>query len=156
MAKAIYRLELTGSQINSELVSCTGKQLGLVINSLAKLSKNWVWFVADIEAVGSLSEEYKAGEPTLFGDTEQLITYVKTIPQFTWGIYLAVPKELLPKNWTRYFETEDLPFQEMDGAELEIRTFDTTYIEVYAQDSSLLDGLIQELGGKHEIENLTS
>jgi hypothetical protein len=156
MAKATYRLELRGSQINGEPFSCTGEQLGLLIQTLANLATNCVWFVADIEAEGSSVGHYQAGEPVLLGDSQKLINYANSIHQFIWGIFLAVPKDSLPKTWVRFYETEDLPFREMDGAVLEIRTFDTSYIEVYAQDSSLLDGLIQKFGGKLETESLTS
>jgi len=154
MAKATYRLKLIGSQINRDPFSCTGEQLGLVIQTLAHLATDWVWFVADIEAEGSSVGHYQAGEPVLFGDSQKLINYVNSIHQFIWGIFLAVPKDSLPKTWVRFYETEDFPFREMDGAALEIRTFDTSYIEIYAQDSSLLDGLVQKFGGKIEVESL--
>jgi hypothetical protein len=142
-------IQLDGLQLTGEAFSCTGHQLALVVASLRSVASDCVWFVADLEAQGySLPPAWiNAHTPIMFGATDELAAFAEGVPQFLAGVFLAAPSARLPPVWSRSFWTDDEPFEELDGTILEIRAFDTSWIEVYADEEARLHGLAQRFGG---------
>jgi hypothetical protein len=114
-----------------------------------------VWFVADVCVVYSISplDSYGIHIPKFVGSTQDLLAITNTVNQFEWGIFLALPSEKLPVQWTREFWADDSPFQDLDGCLIEIRAFDAAYLEIYAADPHILEGLSTKFSTKIEYDS---
>ncbi len=151
MAKANSLLRLNGQQINGNNLSCTSEQLHKIIDTLITFVTDCVWYSADIDTFSvSLPELNKTGVPSYIGNSIKLVELSVKVPQFLSGVFLAVPKQVSSVSWSRAYRTEDLPFEEIDQALYEIRAFDTSYFEIFSNNSSLLQPLVTTFGGNLE------
>lgn len=147
MTRATAVIRLTGEHFNSERFSCTGEQLGIILDRLKPLIKSCDWYIADLENIpGPTNSLYESHKPVLIGSTEALLDFTRTVSQFSSGIFLAVPNINSVVHWERSFWTDDEPFQELDEAFLEIRAFDTSYFEIYAERADLIRDLANSFG----------
>jgi hypothetical protein len=140
--KAVKLEKITGNQINGEMVSCTGLQFVLLINSLAKQLENCYWYIADISAVGGLLPSTLVENSASFikvGKTQELVQLVGQIEQLASGIFLAIPESILEPDLSGDFNTESDPTEDLGDAVLEIRALDTSYFEVYYSEYLLLE-----------------
>jgi hypothetical protein len=130
-------------EINGERVSCTGRQLSIILNALGALGDNYAWFAADVSANEKLPPALSLQDTALFrvGDIREFKEACGQVEQYLTGVFLAVPSAGENTLWRCAFNTEDPPFRDLGKAVLEIRAFDTTYFEVYAVERSLLEPL---------------
>jgi hypothetical protein len=78
------------------------------------------------------------------------VARARTAQQYLKGVFLAVPIAVNNPILRDRPITDDVPFPSLGDAILEVRTFDTTYIEVYAPAPGLLDPLVRRFGGSVE------
>ena len=150
MSTPKYCVRITGNELNGREISCTGEQLCLVLEEISHSGRSLAWFSADVtlNSTSAAWDVYDTGNPVLIGNYDALLALCKDADQFTSGVFLGVLESDTPKQWTKAFDTEDVPFSENDTAYIEIRAFDTTYFEIYSCNHELLKGLSERFGSK--------
>jgi hypothetical protein len=142
MTKKVAKIKkITGNQINSEIVSCTGSQFVLLVNSLAKQLENCYLYIADISATSSLLPSTLVENSANFkkvGKTQELVQLISQIDQLASGIFLAIPESIIEQDLSGEFDTEGEPTEDLGNAMIEIRALDTNYFEVYYSEHLLL------------------
>mgnify|MGYP000673951968 CR=1 FL=1 len=118
-------------QIRGRPFSCLGSQVSTIL-SLLSIKGNW--YLMDISTNTSGEE----GVFLEFENTELLINYTNTVNQFLSGVFLLIERKIQIQE---PMYTEDIPFRNDLEALLEIRTFDTSYIELYSDDHNLIEKL---------------
>lgn len=144
---------------SEDRVVCLGSQLKHIVENLSRLIDPHVWFCADIEAISSIPTELGLDSPRLrkIGNDISLTNLCANIDQFLAGVFIAVKEEdqnlesLDVHAWT---EDEQFRSLHLDGGIIEIRTFDTSYFELYSDDSGLMEKL--SLIYRAEVECLKS
>lgn len=123
MNKFKYCLQIRGLSF-----SCLGSQVSTIL-SLLPIKGNW--YLMDIRASNSGEEGFFLE----FENTESLTKYTSTVDQFLSGVFLLIEKKVKIEKDSAY--TEDPPFHNDLKALLEIRAFDTSWLEVYTDDYNL-------------------
>jgi hypothetical protein len=147
-----YVMLLSGEKINGENVSCTGRQLLIILNELSGLVEDWVWFAADVSANNALPQVLspQSAEPFRVGSLSKLKEACAQVDQYFSGIFLAIQSVSEEIVWSDSLSTEDARFRDIHEAILEIRAFDTSYYEVYSVKRSLLEPLATRFGVRVE------
>lgn len=142
MYKPKYLLMLTGEYFPSDSLICTGKQMEQIVNWLVEKIPGCSWYVADVDAYSPVptNRGINTYELQKLGGTDELITLCTEIEQFLRGVFIAANSEL---RSTVAAGTEDERFRDLDMEDVavEIRSFDTTYFEVYTESKELFDFL---------------
>lgn len=138
-----YRLLIPAESFPEDRCICLGSQLISVIHVLKKFLPAHAWYGADVQAVGKGGVDLNLSGFQLksIGSDEQFVSYCLNISQFIWGVFLCFSKIFLPSNISNVeLGTEDEPFRSIpcNGVLIEIRMFDTSYIEVYSEDGDML------------------
>jgi hypothetical protein len=138
-----YRILLMSKCFPLDHVICLGTQLISIVRSVKDFLPQHVWYGADIDAVGKGASKYKRNsiQLNLIGADFQFVEYCSEIEQFIWGEFLCIDSNFLSQSIQNVeLETEDEPFRSIDckGVLIEIRTFDTTYFEIYSQDIEIM------------------
>ena len=127
-------IRVTGKMLTMESVSCTGKQLGQLLQSLAPWVGSCNWYLLDIQTnnrVPSLAAQVNHPLCLTHVDLDALCDQVD---QFLSGIFLAVPAHIRDPRLFTDAVTEDEPSADLGDAIVEIRAFDTSYFEIYTAD----------------------
>ncbi|MFN0061486.1 MAG: hypothetical protein ACKVPX_03065 [Myxococcaceae bacterium] len=119
--------------------ACLGWQCAKVVTAIEGEAPGLTWFATDMEVSGtvSLGSLMPSGLRSL-GRTADFAAYAMQTTQFLKGVLWALPSAVSSLHLRDGASTEDPAFSEMGNAEWELRLFDTTYIEIYARDCSLL------------------
>jgi hypothetical protein len=146
-----YRILITSKCFPEDGVVGLGTQLISILNSVKNYLAPHIWCAADVEAVGKNAEKQNLSsiQITLIGNDLQFIEYCSGIEQFIWGVFLCVDKKYSSQNIIGVqLETEDNPFRSVDsnGILMEIRAFDTTYFEIYAENLELITKTSKQYG----------
>lgn len=135
-----YRLLIPPESFPEDQCICLGSQLISVIDVLKKILPAHMWYGADVQSVGKkrVNLNLSGFQLKSIGSDEQFISYCLNISQFIWGVFVCVSKVCLPSNVE--LGTEDEPFRSIpcNGVLIEIRMFDTSYIEIYSEDVNML------------------
>jgi hypothetical protein len=139
--------------------TCLGSQLITIVEFLKTELKTHAWYAADVDAFSDLPSErgvntWKLGK---IGNDECLIEFCKEIHQFIWGVFIAVDSEWAGQDTSQLeIATESDLFRpiDLDGVLVEIRTFDTSYFQIYSEDEHLMNRLARKFGA--EIESNTA
>jgi hypothetical protein len=147
-----YVIRLNGEKINGEHVSCTGRQLLIILDALSGLAEDCVWFAADVSANNALPHVLSphSAEPFRVGSLSELKVACALVDRYFSGVFLGIlraSEEIVRRG---SFNTEDTPFRDIHEAILEIRAFDTSYYEVYSVKRSLLKPLATRFGVRVE------
>lgn len=142
--KNLDQINVGGTVIDGDTISCTGNQLAIVLESLMDYVADCKWFVVDVFVPGIYvihpytSSNLNVQRPLLLGDTSNLIEFAKSVPQFEKGIFLCIAKKDIENlRWnTNVFDTENPDF--IEPAELIIRAFDTTYFEIISKRKEVI------------------
>lgn len=137
------RLLLTTESFPEDQVICLGSQLILIINVLKKILPLHTWYGADVQAVGKGVADLNVSgfRLKLIGSDQQFASYCLNISQFIWGVFVCIDNGFLSSSIMNVeLETEDEPYRPIpcDGILIEIRMFDTSYIEIYSEDESII------------------
>ena len=137
----------------SDQVVCLGSQLKSVVNNLNDLIEPHIWFCADIDAFSPVTKKLEINSFYLkkIGDDVSLISLCENIDQFLSGVFIAIKKRTQNINcFDLCIGTEDEQFRSLDlgGVLIEIRTFDTSYFEIYSENKDLM----KKLSKKYDVE----
>ncbi len=138
-----YRILLMSTCFPQDKAVCLGSQLISIVNNIKGLLPQHMWYGADIVAVGKGSKKNSFNEIQLkiIGTDSELIEFCSEIEQFIWGEFVCMDSKLTFQDMQDIkLETEDAPFRPINcsGILIEIRTFDTTFFEIYSQDIELI------------------
>lgn len=138
-----YRLLIPSESFPKDQCICLGSQLILIINVLKKILPAHIWYGADVQAMGKGVVDLNISGSQLkpIGSDEQFISYCLNISQFIWGVFLCISKDFLSSNISNVeLETEDEPFRSIscNGVLIEVRMFDTSYIEIYSEYENII------------------
>ncbi len=129
-------------RISSKETACTGAELLLILNIIHPFIESYVWYAADVEIIGE--KPFKLGleekTPRRIGTINNLHKLAQKTDQFLSGVFFALQYDV-GEIWNREFSTEDESFRDLEEANLEIRAFDTTYFEIYSNDSKIMSEL---------------
>ena len=152
MFKPKYLICLDKRAFPKEQGVCLGSQLAAIVKMLSTLIKQHVWLCSDVDAFSPIPQKLGINSFKLkeLGDDQALADLCKNIDQFLSGVFIATEKKPNAEYPDLYLDTEDKQFRplELDGALLEIRTFDTSYFEIYSEDKKLMN----ELSKTYDIE----
>ncbi len=141
-----YRVLLTSKCFPTDKVICLGTQLISIINFLKDFLPKHIWYGADVDAVGkgAMKTDMKDIKLNLIGTDFQFIQYCSGIDQFIWGVFLCIDSNISSQNILDIeLETEDEPFRSIacNGIIIELRTFDTSFFEIYSEDEMIIKKL---------------
>ncbi len=159
MFKPKYKISLTEKCFPKAKFVCLGSQLSSIISYIRDFLPKHTWYGADVDAIGKGATKHNVNNIQLneIGSDLQFIDYCSEIEQFIWGVFLCINSNFSSQPIQSVeLETEDEPFRSIpcDGVIFEIRTFDTSYFEIYSDDESLMKMLSTKY--KVEIETITS
>ncbi|MGL5263781.1 MAG: hypothetical protein ACRDAI_04290 [Candidatus Rhabdochlamydia sp.] len=136
-----YLAVLTRESFPTDKVICLGTQLISIVHALKDSLSEHLWYGADVVAVGKNATNYNVNDiqANLIGNDLHFIRYCSGIDQFIWGVFLCVDSRFNSQNIE--LETEDPSFRPIacNGILLEIRTFDTTFFEIYSEDKKITE-----------------
>ncbi len=137
-----YQVSLKTECFPRDTFICLGTQLISIINALKDFLPKHVWYGADVAATGkgAMKTNINGFQPNPIGTDLDFIQYCTGINQFIWGVFLCIDSSYLSQNIKNVeLETEDEPFRPIDwnGILLEIRTFDTSYFEIYSETEEI-------------------
>jgi hypothetical protein len=118
-------------------------QMILIVNSIKEHLPAHAWYGADVQAVGKNATKYSLRNIQLnrIGSDAEFIKYCTGIEQFTWGVFLCIDNQFFGQKFGEVeVATEDEPFRSIncEGILIEIRTFDTTFFEIYSENLELI------------------
>ncbi|TVZ37117.1 hypothetical protein P886_1456 [Alteromonadaceae bacterium 2753L.S.0a.02] len=147
MTQPRYSINLTGTEINNSVVSCTGEQLALIVKNIISY-KELRWYASDVSINSSerFWADFSIAKPSFVGDSSTLICEINQVEQFFSGVFLAVflknEKDIILES----IETEDEKYRDIGEFDIEIRAFDTTYFEIYSIEPNLLAPICEKFG----------
>ncbi len=138
-----YQILLTIKCFPEEKFICLGTQLISIVNTLKDFLPKHMWYGADVDAIGKSAMQTNVNDAqlNLIGTDLDFIQYCSGINQFIWGIFLCIDNSFSSQNIEGIeLETEDQPFRSIacSGILLEIRTFDTSYFEIYSENEEII------------------
>jgi len=146
MFNPVYRILITNKFFTQENFICLGTQLIFIINSIKDFLPSHIWFGTDVDATRKSINNYNLNSTQLniIGTDSQFAKYCSTIEQFIWGEFLCIDTNFSFQNFQNIkLVTEDEPFRPIPckGVLIEIRTFDTTFFEIFSEDIELMKNL---------------
>jgi hypothetical protein len=138
----IYQISINGTLVDGDDISCTGKQLALILDAVKLLLNSNEWYVVDVLVPGryviqpyNWIEKYEQ-VPLKIGSMCDLLNFAELVPQFQSGIIFGVSKDN-KIHWNQStFETESAGF--IESAEVMIKAFDTTSFEVLSRRNDII------------------
>jgi hypothetical protein len=159
-----YRILLTSKCFPGDTVVCLGTQLISIINALHTFLPKHTWYGTDVDAVGKNAMKLGRNDfrLNLIGSDLNFIEYCLGIDQFIWGDFLCIDSNFSSQNIQSVeLETEDEQFRSIacNGILVEIRTFDTSFFEIFLEDKTIMEKASRqfnpiELTCKDEILNV--
>lgn len=150
LTKANSILKIRGSEFFNEELSCLGSQFAEILTSIKSYTKSHDWYVFD--ALGtSMLPFYElfpedSLETNVILSTDELIERVKKVIQFESGVFIAIEKERKVEWDFDYLpETEEDEGIQNPLADIEIRTFDYSYFEIYTMNMEVNEKILNYL-----------
>jgi hypothetical protein len=140
-----YLFRLSGEIVDGQPVCCLGSQLAHIVSLLSECLGEVVWYSTDVDLVGH-GFPVPAQTLQVLGRSPRLIELANKVDQFLRGVFLAVDAKIPIPQFRKDIDTEDAVEAELGNAIIEIRTFDTTYFELYTQDSQLAEYIERTFG----------
>jgi hypothetical protein len=153
-----YRIPITVQSFPKDNGICLGTQLSSIVQFIKNYLPDHLWYAADVDAIGKHAniEAFKNYKPSLVGNDLQFIHYCSGIRQFIWGVFLCICNGIPSQEIENIeLETEELPFRPIhcNGILLELRTFDTSYFEIYSEDQKIMNLLSEQFSVDIETVN---
>lgn len=130
-------LDIPGKQIDGNKLACLGTQLICVFSKCEVIAGPLAWHGADIEFTGTSPIRQEERAPRLIGNTALLIELSRSVDQYYRGVFLATKPELSDPEFRDWVDTEDPVDMELMSAVLEIRAFDTHFVELITREVSI-------------------
>lgn len=146
MLEPKYLIRLDKKIFSHDQVVCLGSQLKSIVKNLGELIEPHVWFGADVDAISPMPKKLGIDSFQLrkIGDSHSLVNLCENIDQFLSGVFIAVKEKNQNFKCSELrVGTEDEQFRSLnlDGILIEIRAFDTSYFEIYSDNSILMEKL---------------
>ena len=154
MFRPKFKILITKDNFYLDEAICLGSQLAVIVDFLAKILPPHIWYASDISAFSTAINQINFDSPFLkkVGYDSSLIKICSQINQFLSGVFLAINtifiyNEEIEK--TRVM-TEDEQFRSLAINEvlIEIRTFDTSFFELYTENESFAKKLAEKFNAK--------
>lgn len=141
-----YLIRISETEFPCDEVVCLGTQLKAIIENLRELLEPHAWFCANVDAFSSMPKKLgiDSFQAKKIGEDSDVIALCESINQFLSGVFIAIKKEAYDQNISDLkIKTEDKEFRDLNlnGVLIEIRTFDTSYFELYSEDEELIKAL---------------
>ena len=137
--------QLPGKLIDGVSLSCLGSQLVRVVHVISRVRADLEWYAADVEVnVGEFPA--RGRQPVFIGSSANLADVAGKVDQFLYGVFLAVDAEMKSPQFRSAIDTEDSVDADLGDAVIEIRTFDTTYIEIHTCDEAVSEQISRTFG----------
>ena len=154
--KARYLTRLNSESFRSE-TACLGEQLIKLLKLIEPDLCPHIWYGGNIDVSffkTDFLKNYKGFFLKKIGNMDLLKQVVQDVPQFIWGVFLAVKEELQFEDDQIEIGADDEEFRPLniEGVIIEIRTFDTSNFEIYSDDYQL----IRKIADKYSTPILTS
>lgn len=130
----MYRIQLDADAFSADVV-CLGVQLSEVVLAIDGVLPTVEWYGADVYVPGKL--QFSGEHPVHLGSSKQLVGLVLDVGQFESGVFLAFEKSIAPQ-FREGISTDDVEGATLCNALLEVRTFDTSWIEIISATRSIL------------------
>jgi hypothetical protein len=124
-------------------VICLGEQLSSILETIKDETKECTWYIFDIAGSSkeSILDIFQTDINTgicKINNTEELIESVRRIIQFERGVFIAIRKDVtLARNLNCIPETEEDERLQIPESEVEIRTFDYSYFDIYGTNEKI-------------------
>lgn len=142
MGAPSFVVRLSGDHFERSRVACLGWQLAEVLQAVSQGVPDTQWYYADVSTNGANPFSHADTEPIAHGGgTHDMLDRTRAVDQFLSGIFWGVYSTSNPPQLRNNPTTEDPDSCELGDAFVEVRTFDTTYIEVLTSDNSALTSL---------------
>lgn len=136
--KETFMLKVRGSQFFNEELSCLGSQFAEILTSIKDYTESHDWYVFDVLGTSSspLHELFHENSQELCVlSTDKLMDKIKKVIQFESGVFMAVQKEKkIEWDFEHLPETEANEGIQHSLADIEIRTFDYSFFEIYSNN----------------------
>lgn len=142
-------LQLQGKEINDDDTSCTGKQVAAVLSLVlsAQDFTGFSWYAAALVSYLSIDLcQHKNFDKIT--DISQLIEKIKPVVQLEDGVIIAIENGTLPITDAEFITAEAPTYKFVMQSLIEIRVFDTSWIEVYTEVSQIIVALQNRFGGR--------
>jgi hypothetical protein len=137
LSSGVVRLGL--AQFPSASVACTGSQVAEVIACVSRVTRGLVWYAADVEAPTSSFAVQRSSVPVRIGEEQECISRVRVVDQFEAGVFVGISaSNENPRFRNGGLWTEDPVEVELADSVVEVRAFDTTFIEVLSCEREVL------------------
>ena len=143
MFKPKYKIIIKKESFYPSEFICLGSQLITIVNILKNVLIPHTWYAADVNACSTIPKKMSIDSFSLkkIGDDSMLVQICAEIDQFLSGVFFAISDHYFDQN-VEYIEveTEDKQFRPvpLNGVIIEIRTFDTSFFELYAESENIL------------------
>lgn len=137
---AVVRMK---AEVFGSKVSCLGSQVARIVR-LVNDEHDVMWMCFDVETNDGSS--FNAGN-SKFANKAEFLDAVSAVDQFIGGVFLALPRELENPKIRTTPHMEDETFADMGDAMVEVRTFDTSYIDVGVRLRAFGERLKTQIGG---------
>jgi hypothetical protein len=123
--------------------ACLGSQMALVVRTLCALRPGMSWWYVDVQTIGPSA--FRHGETMhAAGDCETFAQNVASANQFESGVFWAAQGTFsLPRPDPG---TEDEEYASIGDAVVEIRAFDTSWIEVSSHEENVVRAIASKFG----------
>ncbi|WP_186580144.1 hypothetical protein [Aquibacillus kalidii] len=142
-----FMLKVRGSDYFNEELSCLGCQFAEILLSLKDYTESHDWYIFDVlgTSKSSFHELFPKNpqEHCTVLSTDELIDKVKRVIQFESGVFIAVEKgKKINWDFDHLPETEESEGLQHPLAEIEIRTFDYSFFEIYANNIEVKETIL--------------
>ncbi len=136
-------LKLTGVRVDGDAVTCTGSQIATVLRALEArpaLAK-CDWYAGALDGYGLRIPEFEEFALKPVNSMIDLIEQIAAVPQLLDGIIVAVPLTQEPAIGSGFVSADGPEGRVVANSLVEVHVFDTTWIEIYSDDETLLGAL---------------
>lgn len=142
-------LQLQGEDINGDQICCSGEQVITVLSAILSVQNfdGFSWYAAALVSFPptDFCQDERFEEVT---DLNQLMEKISLVEQLEDGVILAIKSDVIP-SIDADFITAEAPMRKfLMQSTLEIRMFDTSWIEVYTEIPQITVALQNRFGGR--------
>ncbi|WP_044558651.1 hypothetical protein [Azospirillum sp. B4] len=143
-------LQIRGNDIDDDRVTCTGAQVATVLDFIAAVPAlaGGDWYAGAVDGLGARLTEYEVLEPIPVPALADLLHRIRNIPQLLDGVFALVPRHEIPRLTGDCFSADGPMEPLIHNALVEIKAFDTSFVEVYTDQPSLITVVQQRFGGE--------
>jgi len=137
--------QLPGTAIDGSDVCCLGTQLARVVAAISQIRGDLEWYAADVDPYHGVFP-MDGSEPVLVGSSARLMEQLSNVSQFLRGVFLAVEEGSAAPRFRNDIDTEDALDADLGDAVIEVRAFDSTYIEIHNCDATVSEQISRIFG----------